>query len=113
MLFSPNCYQIVILSGNQNGYYHFPPQPGPLRGYLTPSCMEDYFVVEFLVSGGETEPLSLSIDLGYRHLLGSCLRPCRRGTTSALLAKHQSVYVITTKCKICTFKHKILQINTK
>ena len=31
----------------------FPPPPGPLIGLLSPSCMEDYFVIEFPVCGGE------------------------------------------------------------
>ena len=51
----------------------FPPPPGPLRGFLTLSCMEDYFMIELSVCGGEIGPLSMSTDLGHRHLLGSCL----------------------------------------
>ena len=43
----------------------FPPPPGPLRGFLTPSCMEDYFVIEFPVCGGEIGPLSMSADMGH------------------------------------------------
>ena len=30
-----------------------PPSPGPLRGFLSLSYMEDYFVIEFPVCGGE------------------------------------------------------------
>ena len=44
----------------------FPPPPGPLRGFLPPSYMEDYFVIEFPVYGGEIGPLRMSADLGHR-----------------------------------------------
>ena len=37
----------------------FPPPPGPLRGFLSLSCMEDYFVIEFPVCAGEIGPLTL------------------------------------------------------
>ena len=39
----------------------FPPPPGPLRGLLSPSCIEDYFVIEFPVCGGEIGPLGISL----------------------------------------------------
>ena len=54
-------------------YYHLPLPPGPLRGFLPPSGMEDYFVIEFSVYGGNIGPLSMSTYLGHRHLLGSRL----------------------------------------
>ena len=73
MVFSPNRYLIAISIKKYVGYYHFPPPPGPLRGFLTLSYMEDYFVIEFRVYGGEIGPLSMSTDLGHRHLLGSRL----------------------------------------
>ena len=69
----PNCYLIAISINKYVGYYHFPPPPGPLRGFLASSCIEDYFVIEFSVCGGEIGPLSLSTDLSHRNLFGSSL----------------------------------------
>ena len=51
----------------------FPPPPGPLRGFLSLSCMEDYFVIEFPVCGGEIGPLGMLTNLGHSHGLGSFL----------------------------------------
>ena len=51
----------------------FPPPPGPREGLLSSSCMEDYFVIEFPVCGGEIGPLSMLADLGHRHGLSACL----------------------------------------
>ena len=51
----------------------FPPPPNPLRGFLSPSCMEDNPVIEFPVCGGEIGPLSMFANLGHRHGLGSFL----------------------------------------
>ena len=49
----------------------FPPPPGPREGLLSPSCMEDYFVIEFPVCGGEIGSLTLywflSLTLQPRH----------------------------------------------
>ena len=43
----------------------FQPPPGPLKGFLPPSCMEDYFVIEFPLYCGKIGPLSISADLGH------------------------------------------------
>ena len=67
MVFLLNCYLIVILLGSINGYYHFQPPSGPLKGLLPLSYMENYFLVEFSINGGETLPLSKSTDMGHRH----------------------------------------------
>ena len=37
----------------------FPPPPSPLIGLLSQSCMEDYFVIEYPVCGGEIGPLDI------------------------------------------------------
>ena len=49
------------------------PPSGPLRGFLLLFCIEDYFVIEFPVCGGEIGPLSMYADLGHCHCLGSFL----------------------------------------
>ena len=54
--------------------------------------MEEYFVMEFSVCGGEFGPLSLSTDLDQRQLLGSRLQSCSRGTASTVLAELAGVH---------------------
>ena len=71
MVISPKCYLIVISIKKLDGYYHFPPPPGPLiRGFLSSFYMENYSTIELPVCGGETGPLTLFADLGHRHLFG-------------------------------------------
>ena len=43
----------------------FPSPPGPLSGLLSLFCMENYFVIEFPLCGGEIGPLSMFADLGH------------------------------------------------
>ena len=72
-IFTKNVTRLRFQSRSNIGYYYFPPPPGPLRGFLALSCMEDYFLIEFSVCGGDIGPLSIFTDLGHRHLLGYCL----------------------------------------
>ena len=72
-IFTKNFTWLRFQSRSNIGYYYFPPPPGPLRGILALSCMEDYFLIEFSVCGGDIGPLSIFTDLGHRHILGYCL----------------------------------------
>ena len=43
----------------------FPLSPSELKQFVSPSCMEDYFVIEFPACGGEIGLLNISADLGH------------------------------------------------
>ena len=60
-------YWLRFQPRNINGYYHLPSTTRPTWGLLLSSCMEDHFVVEFPVCGGEVGPLSMLADLGHWH----------------------------------------------
>ena len=52
----------------------FPPPPGPLKGLLSPSCMEDYSVIEFPVCGGEIGSLDNNVMVPFSNHVAGALR---------------------------------------
>ena len=52
----------------------FPPPPGPLKGLLSLSCMEDYFVIEFPVCGGEIGSLDDIVLVPFSNHVAKALR---------------------------------------